>query len=96
MMQELMRKFRRGDLPTLKVYRPAETTMVLVHQQGNSKFFRGLDNEWRAIVNTDKMSEALKILQDELQSIKEIESETQNILSDTQRSRKLRQLDRRL
>ena len=95
-MKNLMERFRRGDLPTLKVFKPAKTTMVLVHQQGKSKFFRGLDNEWRAIVNTSNLKEALQMLHEELERIKnneipqEVENEAQNILSGTQRSRKLR------
>jgi len=95
-MKNLMERFRQGDLPTLKVFSPSKTTMVLVHQQGRSKFFRGLDNEWRAIVNASNLKEALQMLHEELERIRnneipqEVKNEAHNILSSTQRSGKLR------
>lgn len=95
-MDMLMKKFRRGRLKLIKQFIVGKTAFDLVHRQGKARFFRSADGKVRAIVNADTDEEALKILQDELQSIKnseavqEVEGDVKNILSGTQRNSKLR------
>ncbi|RLG39359.1 MAG: hypothetical protein DRO01_05880 [Thermoproteota archaeon] len=75
-------------MTAIEQYEIGKYDVRLVHIENKSHFFQG--NGWRAVVNATSKQEAMKMLQDELQHIKEIESEANDILSGTQRDSKLR------
>jgi len=71
-MKELMRKFRRGELTSVKQITVGEIAINLVHQEGRARFFQ--DENRRMLVNADTDERVVEILQGELQYLRDLET----------------------